>query len=59
MGKIALNEWPLFGARIASLKVRKWAKLLGIAGLPRSTFGHPDAAFAVPASDIRLCSPLT
>jgi len=25
MGKIALNEWPLLGARIASLNVRVWA----------------------------------
>ncbi len=25
MGKIALNEWPLSGTRIASLNVRLWA----------------------------------
>lgn len=30
MGKIALNEWPLSGTRIASLNVRLWAKAAGV-----------------------------
>lgn len=32
-GNTALNEWPLLGARIASLNVQVWAELPGSAGL--------------------------
>ena len=31
-GKIALNEWSLWGAPIANLNVRVWAELPGSAG---------------------------
>lgn len=29
-GKIALNDWPLSGARIVSLNVRVWAKAVAV-----------------------------